>query len=212
MDYAKAAGTRIVLDIDYRPVLWGLTGRGMGENRFVANDTVTQHLQSILPDCDLIVGTDEEVHIAGGTTDTLEALRKIRELTDATLVLKRGPKGCVVFPDTIPDSIEDGIVGRGFAIEVYNILGAGDAFMGGFLRGWLRDEPLDMCCTYANACGAIVVSRHACSPEAPSWFELCALPGKGQSPLPPARGRASQPHSLGDQPPPGMARGPGPGL
>ncbi len=179
MDYAKAAGTRIVLDIDYRPVLWGLTGRGMGENRFVADDTVTQHLQTILPDCDLIVGTDEEVHIAGGTTDTLKALRRIRGLTDATLVLKRGPKGCVVFPDAIPESIEDGIVGRGFAIEVYNILGAGDAFMGGFLRGWLRDEPLDMCCTYANACGAIVVSRHACSPEAPSWFELCDYLEKG---------------------------------
>ena len=51
--------------------------------------------------------------------------------------------------------------------------------MGGFLRGWLRDEPLDMCCTYANACGAIVVSRHACSPEAPSWFELCDYLEKG---------------------------------
>ena len=114
MDFAKAAGTKIVLDIDYRPVLWGLTGRGMGENRFVADDMVTQHLQSILPDCDLIVGTDEEVHIAGGVTDTLEALRRIRGLTDATLVLKRGPKGCVVFPDTIPKSVEDGIVGRGF--------------------------------------------------------------------------------------------------
>jgi 5-dehydro-2-deoxygluconokinase len=172
MDYAKAAGTRIVLDIDYRPVLWGLTGRGMGENRFVANEGVTEHLQSIVPDCNLIVGTEEEFHIAGGTTDTLAALGKVRELTGALLVLKRGPKGCVVFPDAIPDSLEKGIVGRGFAIEVYNILGAGDAFMGGFLRGWLRDEPLETCCTYANACGAIVVSRHACSPEAPSWFEL----------------------------------------
>lgn len=173
MDYAKAAGTKIVLDIDYRPVLWGLTGRGMGENRFVADDKVTEHLQFILPDCNLIVGTDEEIHIAGGTTDTLAALCRIRELTDATLVLKRGPKGCVVFPEAIPDSLEEGIVGRGFAIDVFNILGAGDAFMGGFLRGWLRDEPLDVCCTYANACGAMVVSRHACSPEAPSWTELC---------------------------------------
>lgn len=179
MDYAKAAGTRIVLDIDYRPVLWGLTGRGMGENRFVANDGVTAHLQSIVPDCNLIVGTEEEFHIAGGTTDTLAALGKVRQLTGALLVLKRGPKGCVVFPEAIPDTLEKGIIGRGFAIEVYNILGAGDAFMGGFLRGWLKDEPLETCCTYANACGAIVVSRHACSPEAPSWFELTDFLEKG---------------------------------
>lgn len=179
MDYAKVAGTRIVLDIDYRPVLWGLTGRGMGENRFVANDTVTQHLQSIVPDCDLIVGTDEEIHIAAGTTDTLAALRKLRELTAAVLVLKRGPKGCSVFPGTIPDSLEQGIVGRSFAIEVFNVLGAGDAFMGGFLRGWLHGEPIETCCTYANACGAMVVSRHACSPEAPSWVELTDYLEKG---------------------------------
>jgi 5-dehydro-2-deoxygluconokinase len=179
MDYAKAAGTKIVLDIDYRPVLWGLTGRGMGENRFVANDTVTQHLQSIVPDCDLIVGTDEEIHIAAGTTDTLAALGRLRELTDAVLVLKRGPKGCSVFPGPIPDSLEKGIVGRSFAIEVFNVLGAGDAFMGGFLRGWLRGEPIATCCTYANACGAMVVSRHACSPEAPSWIELTGYLEKG---------------------------------
>ena len=50
--------------------------------------------------------------------------------------------GCVVFPGAIPERIEDGIVGRGFPIEVFNVLGAGDAFMGGFLRGWLRGEPL----------------------------------------------------------------------
>lgn len=172
MDMAKEANTKVVLDIDYRPVLWGLTPPGMGENRFVPDATVTKHLQSIVPDCDLIVGTDEEIHIAGGSTDTLEALRAIRGLSDAVLVLKRGPMGCVVFPGPIPDSLEEGIVGRGFPVEVFNVLGAGDAFMGGFLRGWLRDQPLETCCTYANACGAIVVSRHACSPAAPSWTEL----------------------------------------
>ena len=172
MRHARAAGAKVVLDIDYRPVLWGLTGRGLGENRFVADDTVTTHLQEIVADCDLVVGTDEEIHIAGGTTDTLAALRRLRELTPAVLVLKRGELGCTVYPGPIPASLDDGISGRRFEIEVFNVLGAGDAFMGGFLRGWLRDEPLETCCTYANACGAIVVSRHACSPEAPSWTEL----------------------------------------
>ena len=46
--------------------------------------------------------------------------------------------GCVVFPGAIPATLEDGIVGPGFPIEVYNVLGAGDAFMSGFLRGWLQ--------------------------------------------------------------------------
>ncbi|MEI4883973.1 PfkB family carbohydrate kinase, partial [Klebsiella pneumoniae] len=79
--------------------------------------------------------------------------------SQATLVLKRGPMGCVVFPGAIPDSLDKGIKGPGFPVEVYNVLGAGDAFMSGFLRGWLRGEPLETCCAYANANGAFAVSR-----------------------------------------------------
>jgi 5-dehydro-2-deoxygluconokinase len=81
MTMAKAAGTRVVLDIDYRPVLWGLTSPGMGEQRFVPSGEVSAHLQTIVGQCDLVVGTEEEVHIAGGSTDTLAALRRLRELT-----------------------------------------------------------------------------------------------------------------------------------
>ena len=169
---AKAAGRLVAFDVDYRPSLWGLAGLGAGEERYIRSDTVTAHLQTIAPDCDLIVGTEEELHILGGAQDTLEALRRIRALTRATLVCKRGPMGCVVFPDAIPASLEDGVKGPGFPVEVYNVLGAGDAFMGGFLRGWLRDEPLEQACAYANACGAFAVSRLLCSPEYPTWEEL----------------------------------------
>ncbi|HEX5796398.1 MAG TPA: PfkB family carbohydrate kinase, partial [Geminicoccaceae bacterium] len=98
MRLASQHGGRVILDIDYRPVLWGLTGHGLGEERFVADASVSAHLQTILPGCDVIVGTEEEIHIAGGTTDTLAACRRIRELAPAALiVVKRGPMGCVVF-------------------------------------------------------------------------------------------------------------------
>jgi 5-dehydro-2-deoxygluconokinase len=129
-------------------------------------------LQPILADCDLIVGTEEEVHIAGGQEDTLAALHKIRSLSKAAIVLKRGPMGCVVFPDAIPSRLKDGIVGQGFPIEVYNVLGAGDSFMSGFLRGWLKGEDYATAATWANACGAFAVSRLLCSPEIPTWDEL----------------------------------------
>jgi 5-dehydro-2-deoxygluconokinase len=173
MRLVRKHGGRVIFDIDYRPVLWGLTGHGLGEERFVASQSVSAHLQSILPGCDVIVGTEEEVHIAGGSTDTLAACRRIRELApDALIVLKRGPMGCTVFDRAIPDDIEQGIKGPGFPIEVFNILGAGDAFMSGFLRGYLRDEPIEDCCKYANACGAFAVSRHGCAPAVPSWTEL----------------------------------------
>ena len=185
MRIARAAGRRIVFDIDYRPNLWGLAGHGAGEERYIKSNDVTKSLSAILPQCDLIVGTEEEMMIAGGADDPLAALKAVRALSQspspegrsserplATLVLKRGPMGCVVFPGAIPNSLEDGVKGPGFPVEVYNVLGAGDAFMSGFLRGWLRDEPLTTCCAYANANGAFAVSRLLCSAEYPTWAEL----------------------------------------
>lgn len=179
MRLMRRQGGRVVLDIDYRPNLWGLAGHAAGEQRYIASQAVTARLQTILPDCDLVVGTEEEVHVAGGTEATLAALRKIRELSNATIVLKRGPMGCVVYPDAVPDRLEDGIVGQGFPIEVYNVLGAGDAFMSGFLRGWLDGEEHATSATWANACGAFAVSRLLCSPEIPTWDELRSFLAQG---------------------------------
>ena len=172
LDAAAEYGVKRVLDIDYRPVLWGLTTPGDGETRFVADETVTTGLQSWLGDFDLIVGTEEEFHIAGGSTDTLEALRAVRRISDATLVCKLGALGCVVFEGELPERIEDGILVRGVKVEVLNVLGAGDAFMSGLLRGWLRGEDWATSSSYANACGALVVSRHGCAPAMPTEEEL----------------------------------------
>ncbi|RYV01372.1 5-dehydro-2-deoxygluconokinase [Shewanella sp. OPT22] len=170
--YIKRSGGKFVLDIDYRPVLWGLSGLGDGETRFISNENVSKHLQTVLSDCDLIVGTEEEIHIAGGNEDTITALKNIRELSDATILLKLGAQGCTVLDGEIPASEAEFEVFGGFKVEVLNVLGAGDAFLSGFLRGWLRDESYETCCAYANACGALVVSRHGCTPASPSEEEL----------------------------------------
>jgi len=169
---ARDASVKTVLDIDYRPVLWGLTTKGDGETRFVANDSVTEHLQRVLPMFDLIVGTEEEIHIAGGSTDTVQALRNIRAICNATLVLKRGPYGASVYDREIPDNLDDGVTVQGVTVDVLNVLGAGDAFISGFLRGWLNNEGYEQALRYANACGALVVSRHGCTPAMPTVAEL----------------------------------------
>ncbi|MFZ0500151.1 MAG: 5-dehydro-2-deoxygluconokinase, partial [Steroidobacteraceae bacterium] len=172
VELARAGGGRVVFDIDYRPVLWGLTAPDAGENRFVASPAVTARLQEIVPLCDLIVGTEEEFHVLGGSTDTISALQSVRALTTATLVCKLGADGCVAFEGAIGTRLDSGVNAPGFDVEVFNILGAGDAFMSGFLRGWLSALPIETCCRYGNACGAIVVSRHGCAPAMPTWTEL----------------------------------------
>lgn len=169
---ARKHGAQTALDIDYRPNLWGLAGHGAGESRFIESAAVTAKLQSTLHLFDLIVGTEEEFHIAGGTTDTVAALRAVRAVSNATLVCKRGPMGAVAFTGAIPDSLDEGESGPGFPIEVFNVLGAGDGFMSGLLKGWLDGEPWPVALKYANACGAFAVSRHGCTPAYPSWEEL----------------------------------------
>lgn len=181
MRIAKANGARVILDIDYRPNLWGLAGHDAGDSRYIASDAVSAQMKTVLANCDLIVGTEEEVLIASGEADLLSALRTIRALSSATIVLKRGPMGCIVYDGAIPDDLEQGIVGKGFPIEVYNVLGAGDAFMSGFLRGWLRGEPHETSATWANACGAFAVSRLLCAPEIPTWTELSYFLEHGSS-------------------------------
>ncbi|WP_295516269.1 5-dehydro-2-deoxygluconokinase [uncultured Pseudomonas sp.] len=172
LDYAERHGVRRVLDIDYRPVLWGLTGKADGETRFIASAEVSAHVQRILPRFDLVVGTEEEFQIAGGSEDLLTALRRVREVTAATLVVKLGAQGCTVLHGAIPARLEDGEIHRGIRVEVLNVLGAGDAFMSGFLRGWLTGGDDAECCRLANACGGLVVSRHGCAPAMPTLAEL----------------------------------------
>jgi len=169
---ARENGARTALDIDYRPNLWGLAGHGDGESRFIESANVTAKLQATLHWFDLIVGTEEEFHIAGGSTDTICALKAVRKVSTATLVCKRGPMGAVVFEAEIPDGLDDGQAGEGFPIEVFNVLGAGDGFMSGLLKGWLTGEDWPTSLKFANACGAFAVSRHGCTPAYPSWEEM----------------------------------------
>src|SRR4029077_19973806 len=135
---ARALGRRVILDVDYRPNLWGIGGHGAGESRYARSARVTQVLEKVLPGCDLIVGTEEELHVASGCEDTLAAIRRVRALSDAVIVCKRCAQGCVVCAGALPTRVEDGLVSPDFPVEVYNVLGAGDAFLAGYLSGYLR--------------------------------------------------------------------------
>jgi 5-dehydro-2-deoxygluconokinase len=182
MRAAREAGTKVLFDLDYRPVFWGVATHEQGGEMFVESAEVTEGYGFVLPDCDLVVGTEEEIRIAGGSTATRQALLNIRELSGATIVLKVGAMGAIVIPGEIPDDLEDGVRVPGFPVEVFNSVGAGDAFMSGFLSGWLREEPMEDCLRLGNACGAIVVSRHGCSPAMPTPEELEYFLGMTEKP------------------------------
>jgi 5-dehydro-2-deoxygluconokinase len=87
-----------------------------------------------------------------------------------------------VFEGAIPASIEQGLVVGGFPVEVLNALGAGDAFLSGYLSGWAEGMPAAHCARRGNAAGAIVVSRHGCTPAMPTRAELEEFLGRTAPP------------------------------
>nr|WP_315495445.1 5-dehydro-2-deoxygluconokinase [uncultured Rhodoferax sp.] len=183
LEFARKHGVVRVLDIDYRPVLWGLTSRGAGENRYVPDAAVTQQLQEMLPQFDLLVGTEEEFFIAGGVpNDLMASLRAVRALSHAVLVVKRGAAGCSVIEGAIPAAIDDAPTFQGERVEVLNVLGAGDAFLSGLMASLLQGKDWAQATQTANACGAIVVSRHACSDAMPTPAELAHWFGGSRNP------------------------------
>jgi len=183
LGFAAKHGALRVLDIDYRPVLWGLTKRGEGENRFVAAERVTASLQEMLPQFDLLIGTEEEFLIAGGVPgDLIASLRKVRAISAAAFVVKRGAMGCSFVPGAVPAHIDDALTVQGERVEVLNVLGAGDAFAAGLMTGLLTGKDFTEAARLANACGAIVVSRHACAPAMPTPAELAHWFGGARNP------------------------------
>jgi 5-dehydro-2-deoxygluconokinase len=130
---------------------------------------------AVIRESDVVVGTEEEFCSAMVEGDASAALRATRNQSAAVLVCKRGARGCDIYPGGSVGDLEAPVLGDGFKVDVLNTVGAGDAFMSGFLRGWLGGADWKTTATYANACGAIAVSRLLCSTEYPTWPELTAF-------------------------------------
>jgi 5-dehydro-2-deoxygluconokinase len=91
-------------------------------------------------------------------------LRQMQPRT--TFVVKRGSKGVTLYNGS--DSVDV----EGFAVEVVNTVGAGDAFASGLIFGRLQGWDWSRAARFANAYGAIVVTRHGCAKAMPSRDDI----------------------------------------
>src|SRR5262249_26289869 len=127
--------------------------------------------QRVVPLCDLVVGTEEELKVAAAAETIEQATTTLRGLTKDIFVVKSGHRGCTIY--RVAESGEnEQIAGAGSPREIVNSVGAVADFMSGFLAGYLRDRPLAECAALGNACGALVVSRHGCTPAMPTRDEV----------------------------------------
>lgn len=153
----RARGGTNLLDVDWRPMLW--------EDHRVAR----LYYQEALRQIDVVIANEAELAWAGGSDDPETAAAALLARGPRQVVAKRGAGGVLLFGAGGP------LQAAPFRVEVMNTLGAGDAFGAGFCYGLLQGWPLPDVLAFANAAGAIVVSRHACADAMPTRAEVLAL-------------------------------------
>lgn len=161
---AIEAGCRIVLDIDLREVLWADKDGDLS--------AAVARVLKVVAVSDLVVGNMDEFFAISGHRDVLSAAEKLRAESAATFVFKLGTEGVAALSGA--DRIEKAslVTVSGLSVETLNPVGAGDAFLAGFLSRWIKGASLAEALVRGNAAGALVVTRHACSEATPYSAEL----------------------------------------
>ncbi|GCE45365.1 5-dehydro-2-deoxygluconokinase [Thermosporothrix hazakensis] len=176
-ELARRAGATVVIDLDFRPDQW-FDPRAYGVV-----------LRSILHMVDIVIGTDDEINAlmltdteqvqlthsqvsdARVSGDSASAIQRVLQAGPRLVVQKRGAAGSTVHC-AASEGTSTRIEAPGFPVEVYNILGAGDAFAAGFLYGLAQQWDWYKAARLGNACGAIVVTRHGCANFMPTYDEV----------------------------------------
>ena len=168
---AASGGVTTFIDLDLRPDQWSQPlAFGL-------------RLRRALPLCDVIIGTEEEFYAALSPTPEAvmagEAVSDMAELhtllenyaveSDALLVLKRGDRGVRLYLNGRQTNVP------GYPVEIVNTVGAGDGFASGLIYGWAQGWGWEEAARFANACGALVVSRHGCARALPYRREVEAF-------------------------------------
>ena len=174
---AHREGGQVMLDIDFRPDQWhdprafGVTLRSALRLVDVVVGTEDEINAVMLTDPSQISLTHSQVSDARVSGDINAAIRALLDLGPRVLAHKRGAAGSTVHLVLNGDVVTQ-IEAPGFPVKVENILGAGDAFASGFLYGLVNGWDWYRTARLANACGAILVTKHGCANFMPTYEEV----------------------------------------
>jgi 2-dehydro-3-deoxygluconokinase len=125
VDTAKKAGTLVSFDLNYRAALWSREAAGPVYRNLISRADV------------VFAGDDEAAIAVGGEATPLELAKRLADLGPSQAVIKLGADGCV--------ALIDGAEYQQAAIPVRAVdtVGAGDAFVAGYLSELLREQTVD---------------------------------------------------------------------
>lgn len=124
IDCAKSAGTLVSFDLNYRSALW-------------PKDAAAAVFEALVRQADVVfAGDDEAAIVVGEASDPLELAHRLAALGPAQVVIKLGAQGCVALVDG-DEHQQDAI-----PVRAVDTVGAGDAFVGGYLADLLEGQPV----------------------------------------------------------------------
>lgn len=150
----RRPGSLTVLDLDYRAGFWP------------SREEAHRWVQEALPYASVAVGNLDECVTAVGEADPHRAAAALHEAGVELAVVKKGPGGVHASRPGVAVDVP------AVPIAVVNGLGAGDAFGGALCHGLLAGWGLERAISFANAAGAIVAGRLACSDAMPTLAEV----------------------------------------
>ena len=174
-EYSQQVGTKVVFDLDFRPDQWhdprafGVVARSVLSNVDVVIGTEDEINAAVLSDASQMSLTHSQISDTKVEGDVKAAIGRLLALGPEAVVEKVGALGSRVH-------LAGGEVleAPGFPVEIYNILGAGDAFGAGFIYGLVNEWGWQRSARLGNACGAIVVLSHGCANFMPTLDEVMA--------------------------------------
>ncbi len=179
-EQARAAGAEVVFDVDFRPDQWhdprafGVVARSAARFADIIMGTEDEINATMIMDAGQVNLTHSQVSDTRVSGDVDEAIERLMSFGPKAVLQKRGSEGVRVHARREGGGV-DRIDCPGFPVEVYNILGAGDAFAAGFLCGYVRGMGWYKAGRLGNACGAIVVTKHGCANFMPTYEEVMAF-------------------------------------
>ena len=173
---ARKVGTRVILDLDFRPDQWhdarayGVTIRSALHLADIVIGTADETKAAALTDTAVVAVEHSQVSDAHVQGDVKQAVQSVLTAGSEALVMKAGAERTTVYLRS-----GEAIEAAPFPVEVFNTLGAGDAFASGFIYGYLMGWDWHRAARMGNACGAIVVTRHGCANFMPYEREALAF-------------------------------------
>jgi ribokinase len=104
-----------------------------------------------------------------GVSRPEDAAKDLAARCRGMVVIKSGEKGCYIFADG------SGRWHRGFQTAVLDTTGAGDVFLGAFMRAWIDGWDLDSTAALANAAGAATAAKQGTGPAVATLDEILAV-------------------------------------